>query len=649
MHPTLKEQSKYSVIVPFDLNSCFAYSYDEDLQVGQLVAVSFRNREVVGVISSSCCDYGGNIKQVSSVLPYAISDPYIKFCEFVAQYTMNSIGNIMRLIVPFSIDKILIEEKNIKPILLDKSPSEIVLTKDQLKALDEMKGACNGFKAVLLHGMTGSGKTEVFLEFIRGMEQVLILVPEISLSSELAKKVSERIGVPVYIWHHSITSAKKRDIWKKAINGEKIVIVGARSALFIPFSSLNCIVIDEEHDSSLKQSEGIIYHARDMGIYLARLLNIPIILSSATPSLESYSNAISGKYGHILLKSRFFESERSSLIHIDDLRKQKGILSEYSFKSIEQCLAKNKQAMVFVNRRGHTPKILCSSCGWKVTCSRCDTWLCYHANQNCFICHHCGFKSAPLKKCKECGEESLIGVGSGVEKVATFIAETFPCASVMNLSSDNMDTPNKISKMLQKIVRHEIDIVVGTQIMAKGHNFPDLNTIIITCLDDMLYGDDFRTAEKAFQLTYQVAGRAGRFQESEGAHIVYQTYNPSDALVQLIASGNIEKFYGIELFNRKMTKMPPFGKMISILISSRSEKSLGDFSRELVRFEPRSRYFKVLGPLVPAVSKINNIYRLRFIVSSEKYAHNYVKQWFSVVKIPKDIKVSMDVDPYDFF
>lgn len=647
------EQNRYNVIAPLAINSTFAYSHHDKLSVGQFVVINFRNREIVGLISGDCLDYNGDIKQISSILPYAINPSYVKFCNFVAQYTMNDLGKIMRLMVPFSIEKILTEEKNIKPIISGENSIEINLNDAQKRAVEAMHKVIRGnkFKTILLHGVTGSGKTEVFLEFMKGMHQVLIIVPEISLSNELAKKVSDRLKIPVYIWHHSISTTKKRDIWKKAINGEKMAIVGARSALFIPFSQLECIVIDEEHDASLKQSEGIIYHARDMGVYLANLLRIPIILSSATPSLETYSNAINKKYEYIKINSKFFEGKYKPQVYVDDLTKQKqeSLLSEYSLNAIKQCLSENKQVVIFINRRGHTPKILCSSCGWKVTCPRCDTWLCYHIQDNYLACHHCDFKSVPLKKCKECGEETLIGIGTGVEKATVILSEIFPKARIMSLSSDNMNTPNKISKILEKITKHEVDIIVGTQIIAKGHNFPALNTIIITCLDAMLYGDDFRTTEKAFQTTYQIAGRAGRFEKSGGSRIIYQTYNPADPLVQLISSGDINKFYDIELSNREATHMPPFGKMISILISSTNFNLLSDFSKNFMRCEPKSPNFRVIGPISPSIPKINNVYRLRFIILSEKYAHEYVKQWLSKIKIPNGIKISIDVAPQDFF
>lgn len=645
---------RYNISVPINLSSPFSYSYEnEELLPGQLVAVNFRNRENIGVVTgeSDDTDYSGKIKNISSVLPYALPEIYIKFVDFVSRYTINSYGNILKLLLPFSIDQLLAPEKTIKSIDPGKNKSDIQLSDDQLLALEQLKKSANSFKVFLIHGVTGSGKTEVFLEFAKNKKQVLIMVPEIALSNELAKKVASRMdGKEVYIWHHSISPAKKRDIWKKSVNGENIVIVGARSSLFIPFKDLECIIIDEEHDSSFKQSEGSIYNGRDMGIYLGSLLNIPVILSSATPSLETYNNAISKRYEYIRLKSRYHEGATVPDIYIDDLRKHKTneLLSMHSKESIQKCLDNKNQAIVFVNRRGHTPRILCSSCGWKVMCNSCDAWLCYHSNDNSLVCHHCGFKKKMISKCGECGNDSLIGIGTGVDKASAEISKLFPQARVMSLSSDNMNTPNKISKALKAIHDNDVDIIVGTQILAKGHNFMNLNTIIITCVDAMLYGDDFRSSERAFQVLHQIAGRAGRSHESSGSAVIFQTFNPDDKLVQLLASDDIDKFYEIEIHNRRMMHMPPFGKMISVTISSVNQKNLEAFSVMLIRKAVKTSDIKILGPMVPGIPRVRNMYRLRFVIQSRQLAQNYVKSWLASIKIPVDIKISVDVDPGDF-
>jgi primosomal protein N' (replication factor Y) len=642
--------ANYEVIVPLDVPSSFVYGYEEaDLPPGQLVIVNFRNRDTVGVICGENTDYDGQTKSISSILPYVINESYVHFAEFVAKYTMSTVGNIMRLIIPFSVEKILAPEKSIRAIETE-TAKDVELTADQKKAVEKIQRYQN--RPVLLHGVTGSGKTEVFLEVLRGMNQALVMVPEISLSNELAKNVSSRLNIPVYIWHHSISPVKKRDIWKKAINGEKMIIVGARSSLFIPFSRLECMVIDEEQDSSFKQSEGVTYNARDMGVYLGHTIDIPVILSSATPSVETYNNAISGKYEYVVLKNRYFESARFPEVYIDDIRKQTlngGILSQYSVQTIKRCLGDGKQVLIFINRRGHTPRILCNSCGEKITCPSCDTWLCYHMSDNSMLCHYCGYRIKKITKCPKCQEETLVGIGIGIEKALKEIEKIFPESRILSLSSDNMNTPNKISKSIKMIKNHEVDIIIGTQIIAKGHNFMNLNTIVVTCVDSMLYGEDFRSTEKAFQITHQVAGRAGRSEHSgDNACVIFQTYNPDDKLLGLLSSDDLKGFYDLEINNRKLTNMPPFGRIISILISSFDKNKLDFFARELLKSAPPDRNVKVMGPITPNVFRLRNQYRLKFVILSKQLAQKYVSKWLGSVKIPRDIRMNVDVDPYEF-
>ena len=646
---------KYKVATLRDLKDSYTYSSDDCFETGQLVCIDFRNKEDIGVITGDGDqEYTGKIKQVSSILPYKIPDEYVKFAEFVGAYNLTNLGNILKLIVPFSIDKILMPEKNLKCVAYDDS-DEVSLSEEQLNAVNKMNEFAGRFKVTLLHGITGSGKTEVFLEFakeiINSGKQVLILVPEVALSTDLSKKVASRFKAEVHIWHNSISPAKKLAIWKKAINGEKIAIVGARSALFVPFSNLGCIVIDEEHDSSFKQSEGTIYNARDMGVYLGSCLNIPVILSSATPSVESYNNSQSGKYEYIKLNSRYFANATLPEVFIDDLRQYKltGVLSNTSAAEIKMCLDQGKQALVFVNRRGHTPKVLCKSCGWKVLCPGCETWLCYHNESNGFVCHHCGFKTGAKKTCEECGEHNLIGIGAGVEKVHQELESLFPEAKILAISSDITDTPNKIDRAIESIKNSDVDIIVGTQIVAKGHNFNNLNLIVITCVDAMLYGDDFRSNERAFQLLHQVSGRAGRTGEHGKGRVIIQTYTPDDDLIKILQYHNIEKLYETEISNRRMTRMPPFGRMVAIILSALSEAEVSDFAKKLVRSAPCDRDIKILGPVQPALFKLRSRYRLRILVASQFPLQNYINKWLCSIKIPKYIKMTIDVDPQDFF
>ena len=647
--------TNFEIGVTRDIEGSYTYSFFENIPVGQIVSVNFRNKDTVGVVLNEQIEteFSGKIKKISNILPYQISDKYIKFAEFVARYNLIKFGSVLKLIVPFSVDLILSAEKNVKSIHSVET-KKIKLNDEQQNAVDIISNYQNEFKTFLVHGITGSGKTEVFLEIAKSKisenKQVLILVPEIALSDELAKNVANRCGADVFIWHNSVSPSKKLAIWKKALNGDKMIIVGARSALFVPFKNLGMIVIDEEHDMSFKQSETAIYNARDMAIYLGSCFDIPVILSSATPSVESYNNAISGKYEYIKLNSRYFENATLPNVHIDDLRKEKlnGALSSYSIKEINECLEMGKQALIFVNRRGHTPKILCRSCGWKMTCPACSAWLCYHQGSNQFVCHHCGFKTNVKKKCAECGDENLSGIGTGIEKVFEECKNIFPNARIDVLSSDTIDTPKKISKAIARIKNNEVDIILGTQIVAKGHNFDNLNLVVVTCVDAMLYGEDFRSIEKAFQMVSQVSGRAGRIGDSN-SKVIIQTYNPNDELMKILENHDSQKLYENEIRNRKLMKMPPFGKMASIIISAMSEMEVSDFAKKLVKIAPRSMGVKVIGPVQPSLYKLRSRYRLRILITSNSRIQDYIKNWLDLIKIPNNIRLSVDIDPYDFY
>ena len=644
----------YSIAVGRDLDGAFTYTSSHDLELGQLVLVDFRGKETVGlVIDRGKADFDGKLKDIAFILPYKIPAPYLQFAKFAADYNLIKFGNVFKLMAPFSADAILAPEKEPRERNVE-NPQDVILNKEQSDAVEKICCYIGEFKTVLLHGITGSGKTEVFLEVAkkileRGYQQILILVPEVALSSELSQKVASRLGCDVFTWHHTVSPSRKLNIWKKAINGDKMIVVGARSALFIPFENLGGIIIDEEHDGSFKQNETTIYNARDMAIYLGYCKNIPVILSSATPSVESYNNVISGKYEYVKLKSRYFENATLPSVIINDLKKEKlsGTLSEYSIMEIRECMRAKKQALIFINRRGHTPKILCRSCGERVTCPACSTWLCYHHNTSELVCHYCGHRSAVRNLCSSCKSPALIGVGSGIEKVYEECLELFPNARIMMFSSDTASTPNRISKAIAQIKNGEVDIILGTQIVAKGHNFDNLNLVVVTCVDAMLYGEDFRSIEKAFQTLYQVSGRAGRVGNT-GSKVIIQTYNPDEKLMTILEKNDVEQLYSLELQNRKLTGMPPFGKMASITISALSENEVKKFTQQLLRSMPHIPGIKVLGAIQPSLYKLNSRYRLKILLLSQSGLQSYIKSIDALSKIPRNIKVSIDITPHDF-
>lgn len=647
-----QEILNYNIGIRRDFDSLYSYSYREKLDNGQLVIVNFRNRDDIGiVVNSDPPSFSGKIKNIVSVLPYAIPEKYLKFAKFVSEYNITAFGNILKLLVPFSISQILNPERKLKK--LDISLSAAELNSAQKEALEKLLKHQADFKVTLFQGITGSGKTEVFLEFAKSIlslnKQILIMVPEIALSTELSKKVASRLGVDCYIWHNSVSPTRKLAIWKKALNGEQICIVGARSALYIPFGNLGAIIIDEEHDNSYKQTESVLYNARDMAIYLGSCLNIPIILSSATPSVETYNNAISGKYEYVKLTTRYYEKAKLPEIVIDDIRDREniGVLSHYSMHAIKRCLASGKQALVFVNRRGHTPRVLCRFCGWKFSCPACSSWLCYHAETNNFLCHYCGHIANVRTTCGRCGKGDLIGDGAGVEKVAIECDRILPNARILPLSSDNMNTPKKIAKNLEMIKNNEVNLIIGTQIVSKGHNFDNLDLVVITCVDSMLYGDDFRSLEKAFQTIYQVSGRAGR-KDGSSSKVIIQTYNAGEKLLQFIAKNDVDSIYEMELKNRRFMGMPPFGKITAIIVSGFDRDEAYAVCKNIILNAPANNEVKIYGPLVPSISKLRSRYRFRIHVLSKTNIQNYIKFWIDSIEVPKGISIIVNVDPYDF-
>lgn len=666
----MKSSYYYNICIPKDLDVLFTYSLGidgGDIEIGQLVIVNFRNRDMVGVVFERLDDPPSDIskiKMISSILPYAISRRYVDFIKFVANYNINTVGSILSLVIPFSIDNILSPEKKIKSIVSDEN-EDIELSDEQKECVKKISKNIDKFSPILLKGITGSGKTEVYIDFIKKClkfyendGQFLILVPEVSLSHELAKKVASRLhnfkDLQIFIWHHSITSSKKRDIWKKVLNGERIIVIGARSALFLPFQRMRCIIVDEEHDISFKQSESsIIYNARDMAVYLARLLDIPIILSSATPSIESYVNCQNEKYEYIELNHKFFSNNNDNSnieIIIDDQRKKNNnqLLSDISMNIIEDSLKNNRQSMIFVNRRGHTPKILCSSCGSKIMCPACETWLCYHKDENKLVCHHCGFKRDVIERCPECGSESIIGIGMGIEKAYEEISKIFHNSNILALSSDNMNSPKRISDNIKLIKDKSVDIIIGTQILAKGHNFPYLDSVIITSADSMMYGDDFRLSERMFQTLYQLSGRVGRSFDIKNPRVVIQTFSPDDRLLNTLKNFDIEQFYSQEINDRKCMGIPPFGKFVAFIIMSSSRDHAFSYAMQIVQFARKYKDIKVLGPIVPNLFKLRLKYRIRLLFSSQKNIQNYIREIMFFNKCPRDIKIIIDVDPYDF-
>ncbi len=519
--------------------------------------------------------------------------------------------------------------------------------------------ALGGYSATLLKGVTGSGKTEVYLEAVaeclRAGRQALVLLPEIALTAEFLTRVEARFGAKPAEWHSGVTMTERRRLWKMAAEGEAGLVVGARSALFLPFQDLGLIVVDEEHDTSYKQEEGVLYHARDMAVLRAAIAGCAVVLASATPSLESWANVEAGKYQRLDLGSRFGAAEMPEMRAIDmrseRLPGDKWISPTLAAK-VDAVVKRGEQALLFLNRRGFAPVTLCRACGHQVGCDHCDARMVEHRFQKRLVCHQCGAtKPVPLA-CPSCGVEGrMAAVGPGVERLAEEVAARFPEARVAVLSSDLFGSARALKEQIAAIAAGGADIIIGTQIVAKGHNFPLLTLVGVIDADLGLQGSDLRAAERTFQLMRQVAGRAGRTAERKGEAWL-QTHQPEHPVIRAILSGDEEAFWRAEAAERKASGVPPYGRMAGIILSSPDVAQVFDFGSELARrVEPLRRIgAEVWGPAPAPIARVRGRHRVRLLVKAEKGAplQAALAEWLAQFKLPRDLRLAVDIDPQSF-
>ena len=513
------------------------------------------------------------------------------------------------------------------------------------------------FAASLLDGVTGSGKTEVYFEAVaealRRNKQVLILLPEIALTVQFLERFAERFGCRPAEWHSDLSQKERTRTYRAVMNGEARVVVGARSALFLPFPELGLIIVDEEHEQAYKQEDGIIYNARDMAVVRARIEGCPVILASATPSLESYVNATSGRYVHLRLGSRHGAAVMPQT-RLIDLRQEKtdpgNWLSQPLRDALAATLASGEQAMLFLNRRGYAPLTLCQACGHKMTCRDCSSWLVEHRYRKRLICHQCGYETATPPNCPQCGAAaSLIACGPGVERVAEEFAALFPQARVAIASSDTMHGPQETQAAIRAMAKRETDVLIGTQIVAKGHHFPQLT--LVGMIDADLGGSDgdLRARERTFQLLHQVAGRAGRA-EKPGL-VLIQTRNPKDSVMIALASGDRDKFYEQERVFRERAHAPPFGRLAALILSGLDGDQVREAGRALAKAAPPAKGVKVWGPTPAFYHLLRGQTRERLLVQAERNVdlQAYLRAWLAGVKLSARVRVAVDVDPVSFF
>ena len=449
--------------------------------------------------------------------------------------------------------------------------------------------------------------------------KALILLPEIALTSQLIARFKTQFNFEPAVWHSEISDTKKSDIFKGVLNGDIKVVIGTRSALFLPFQDLGFIVVDEEHDQSYKQSDNGCYNGRDLAIYRAKLNNIPVLLSSATPSLETLINIDKGKYIKVNLPNRYGKAVLPD-IEIIDMKKEKlkkdKYISKILLENIEKNLQQKKQSLLFMNKRGYAPVVLCGDCGEKFMCPNCSCNLNLHKSSNRLICHHCGYFIEKTDICPHCGSQNLIDFGPGVEKIEKEIKQYFPNARTIIMSSDTINTNKKLEEVINKIINNEIDIIIGTQLVAKGHHFSNLTLVGIIDSDASLFGGDIRASERTYQLLTQVSGRAGR-EETKGI-VYFQTYSPENLILQSIKNGNKELLIEFEKENRELGGFPPFGKMAVVYISSKNEVQAHRLAQKIAKKIPFNEDVEVLGPVPTPISKLAKMYRFNLIVKTSK-------------------------------
>ncbi len=544
------------------------------------------------------------------------------------------------------------------------------LSDSQRRAAENLRlqVAKHDFNVSLLDGVTGSGKTEVYFEAVAEAlklsenpdgklgemsgGQALVLVPEIALTQAGMARFAKRFGVEPAPWHSGLGEAARRRVWREVQNGRARLVVGARSALYLPFPNLRLIVVDEEHDTSYKQEEGVIYNARDMAVVRAMIAKHSVILASATPSLESLVNARNGRYAHIILPERpgAITLPEIDLVDLKDHKPAKGdFLSDPLIKATQAVLAKGEQAMLYLNRRGYAPLIICQNCGEKLKSPDTDSWLVEHRATGRAVCHMTGFSMRMPTMCPNCKtEDSLTAIGPGVERVAEEAARHFPNARIEILSSDTAGGAEALRARMSRMERGEIDILIGTQMVVKGHNFPHLTFVGVVDGDLSLVGGDPRAGERTYQTLVQVAGRAGRADKPGRALI--QTHQPEHEALAALAAGDREMFISAELAIREMLGLPPFGKLAAVILSGPDYKKTENLAKKFVSLAPRADGIEIHGPSEPPIGRLRGLFRRRILVQAETGVNlsQYMKNWRSRAKVPAKYKLHIDIDPQSF-
>ena len=652
------EKMKVSILIPNIFNHPFTYEdKSEKLIKGDFVQVSFGASKVTGVVWDYFQETNKNfrIKYVDKKLESPrLNKSMVKFINWFSLYNLVPLGMSLRLVL---FNKTIVEK--LKDNSFDQFKSlgrakKYILNEEQKKCFKEINRKNSNFNVHVVEGVTGSGKTLVYFSRIKELidkgYQALILLPEIGLTSQFQKRFIEFFNFEPAIWHSGITRTKKKIIWRGVIENKIKAVVGARSSLFLPFNKLGIIVVDEEHDSSYKQDEGVMYNARDMAISRASLEKIPINLITSVPSVETFNNVVNKKYSISILKKRYKNASLPKFEIIDlnkkKVPKKKWIALE-TVEKVSKHLEKGDQVLFFLNRRGYAPFVICTKCYLKFLCPNCSVNINYHKSKNILLCHYCGFKSHLERKCKDDKNCDFVFCGPGVERIAEELKLLFPKKKISIFSSDTLNKKNS-NNIIEKIENEEINILVGTQLISKGFHFGKLNCIVVIDADFSSHGYDLRAAEKNIQLYHQLSGRAGR--EGIKSNIYFQTYTPNDEMLNDIKNNDTHIFLNKEIAIRKKNNLPPFYRFISLIVSGKDSIKIESEAIKIKNFISKNLNLKILGPVEAPVYKINKRYRSRLLirVPKEMMIQKSLSLIIVKIKLSAGIKLTVDVDPISF-
>jgi len=573
----------------------------------------------------------------------------------IAEAAGVSSGVVSGLVDAGTLTPVLLAERT--PPVPDHDHPGPTLSPAQRDAADSLAATVGqGYQTTLLDGVTGAGKTEVYFEAVaealRQGKQALVLVPEIALTSQWLERFERRFGARPAEWHSDLGQALRRRTWRAVSQGKSPVVIGARSGLFLPFPDLGLIVVDEEHETSFKQEEGVIYNARDMAVVRGHLAGIPVILASATPSLETVVNVDNARYAALHLPVRHGGADLPVIDAVDmrsDSPPSGRWMSGAVIQRLRQTIEDGEQAMLFLNRRGYAPLTLCRTCGHRLECPHCSAWLVEHRRAGRLMCHHCGFTAQVPETCPGCeAEDNFAACGPGVERLAEEVAAVMPEARVAVMASDTITSPRAAAELVGQMTNHEIDVLIGTQIVAKGHHFPMLTFVGVIDADLGLAGGDLRAAERTYQVLYQVAGRAGR--AAHPGHVTLQTYMPDHPVMKALVGGDREAFVAQEKAARREHAMPPFARLAGIIVSGEDERAVAGVAMTLGRASPRSEDVQVLGPAPAPLSILRGRHRQRLLMRTRRGVdiQSLLRRWIGQAKPPNNVRIQIDVDPISF-